>query len=125
MKKNVLNLWKNGGKWLKIIHNYSTKRKIFSNALNNKLKGKNVFIPTYLSYLPIILLLKFKSRFQNFFDLLKERKNKIIKLEKINVILKRILLKNMMKKLRVFSKKNILIKLINKIDKKGKKRINR
>ena len=69
-------------KWLKIIHNYSTKRKIFSNALNNKLKGKNVFIPTYLSYLPIILLLKFKSRFQNFFDLLKERKNKIIKLEK-------------------------------------------
>ena len=108
-------------KWLKIIHNYSTKRKIFSNALNNKLKGKNVFIPTYLSYLPIILLLKFKSRFQNFFDLLKERKNKIIKLEKINVILKKILLKNMMKKLRVFSKKNILIKLINKIDKKGKK----
>ena len=99
-------------KWFQKIHFYSTKRNILSTALYNKQNNQNIFIPTYLSYLPILLLSKFKSRYQFLFSGLKERKNQKYKIEQLKLILKKINLKIILNKLNIYSKKNILLKSI-------------
>ena len=108
-------------KWFQKIHFYSTKRNILSTALYNKQNNQNIFIPTYLSYLPILLLSKFKSRYQNLFTGLKERKNQKDKLEQLNLILKKMNLKLFLNKLKIYSKENILLKAIINADIQGKK----
>ena len=108
-------------KWLQKIYFYSTKRNILSTALYNKQNNQNIFIPTYLSYLPILLLSKFKSRYQNLFSGLKERKNQKDKLEQLNLILKKMNLKLFLNKLKIYSKENILLKAIINADIQGKK----
>ena len=108
-------------KWFQKIHFYSTKRNILSTALYNKQNNQNIFIPTYLSYLPILLLSKFKSRYQNLFSGLKERKNQKDKLEQLSLILKKMNLKLFLNKLKIYSKENILLKAIINADIQGKK----
>ena len=108
-------------KWFQKIHFYSTKRNILSTALYNKQNNQNIFIPTYLSYLPILLLSKFKSRYQILFSGLKERKNQKNKLEQLNLILKKMNLKLFLNKLKIYSKENILLKAIINADIQGKK----
>ena len=85
-------------KWFQKIHFYSTKRNILSTALYNKQNNQNIFIPTYLSYLPILLLSKFKSRYQILFSGLKERKNQKNKLKQLILILKKMNLKTFLNK---------------------------
>ena len=108
-------------KWFQKIHFYSSKRNILSTSLYNKQNKQNTFIPTYLSYLPILLLSKFKSRYQFLFSGLKERKNQKYKIEQLKLILKKINLKIILNKLNIYSKKNILLKAIINADKQGKK----
>lgn len=83
-KNNQLSLYKYFIRWMVENHRYTSNKRIIGLSLLNKGQNSNSktksYLPTYLSYLPSILLSKFTRRYRELFNILRniQRKSKSI-----------------------------------------------
>ena len=71
-KNNQLSLYKYFIRWMVENHRYTSNKRIIGLSLLNKGQNSNSktksYLPTYLSYLPSILLSKFTGRYRELFN---------------------------------------------------------
>ena len=109
--------------WYRIMHSFTLNNNANVRAIVNSSKqnGSKTYLPTYISYLPIVLVSKFKGRFRDVFNALLHRKNLVKSFEYLNKTMDKLKKKKLISKLKHDFKMNALYRAIIHSDIQGKK----
>lgn len=108
-------------KWLLQIHRYISNKNTLSLVIKSKQSDNKKYLPTYLSYLPILLFSKFSSRYKDLFNALRYIQNKSKSIGSIINSLNRANKKTVLSKIKNKVVMNSLYRAIIHSDIQGKK----